>query len=497
MFTIQQKRATTKIEKIKGTVICVITDQYDSEIVANFSEETAKYLRKALKVAKFKNDAGHMMVFHALDGLVADKLIIVATGDKTDNKGLEKAGGKIAAKIYHSEKDAHLFFLTEAVDFDILNRSAFLLGVALRCYHFDHYRTTQKDDETVKLQNIVIYDEQSKDLDAEFQNICAITDGVFMARDLVSEPSNILYPETYAERCLELKKLGLKVTVLDEKKMLKEGMHSLLGVGQGSVRESKAVILEWKNNKNKNAETLALVGKGVTFDSGGLSLKPGKGMWDMIFDMGGSAAVVGTMVTLATRRAHANVVGIIGLVENMPDGNAQRPGDVVETLSGKTVEVLNTDAEGRLVLADIMTYVQKTYKPHAMIDLATLTGAIISALGHEYAGLFSNNKDFADKIEAAAQLSGDKVWPFPMGPAYSDKLKSRVADIANISQSAGAGSITAAEFLKHFVENDLPWAHLDIAGTAWTYEERPTNPKGATGFGVRLLNQFVLDHYEG
>lgn len=495
MFQISQRRANDKIENKKESVLLVVSEDYKTDLKNNLNDVSADHIIKAIEAQKCTGKSGEIKSVPAPIDMKADIVhVLVAEAEDTTEK-LEALAGNIAGKLYRDISEATLYFLNDAYTTE--QKSAFMLGFELRCYHFDHYRTTLEDDALAQFETMSFYDADYKALEAAYEDILCILQGVFTARDLVGEPANILYPESYAERCLELKKLGLKVTVLDEQKMAKEGMYSLLGVGQGSVRESKAVILELKNNKAKDAETLALVGKGVTFDTGGISLKPGRNMWDMIFDMGGSAAVVGTMVALAARGAKANIVGIIGLVENMPDGNAQRPGDVVKTMSGKTVEVLNTDAEGRLVLADIMTYVQKKYKPDAMIDLATLTGAVIGALGHEYAGLFSNNDELSNKIQEAGKISGDKVWPFPMGEAFSKGLKSRVADIANIASSPVAGSITAAEFLKHFVEDDLPWAHIDIAGTAWTSEDKPTNPKGGTGFGVRLLDRLVRTHYEG
>jgi leucyl aminopeptidase len=327
-------------------------------------------------------------------------------------------------------------------------------------------------------------------------DILPIIEGIFTARDLVSEPANILNPETYATRCLELEQLGLEVTVLGEQEMADLGMYCLLGVGQGSVIESKLVVMKWHGQKQHSEFPISLVGKGVCFDTGGISLKPPANMWDMVFDMGGSASVVGTMVTLASRKAHINVVGIIGLVENMPDGNAQRPGDVVKTANGKTVEVLNTDAEGRLVLADSLWYAQNFFKPKVIIDLATLTGAIIMALGHDYAGLFSNDTELQYALEKAAEITGDKVWTMPLDKSMKKRLKSRIADLANIAPSPEAGSSTAACFLQQFIDDGTKWAHLDIAGTAWTKEAKSTCPKGATGWGVRLLNEYVKNFEE-
>jgi leucyl aminopeptidase len=326
--------------------------------------------------------------------------------------------------------------------------------------------------------------------------LAAVADGVTFARDLVSEPANVLYPAEFAARVQALESLGLEIEVLGEAEMEKLGMGSLLGVGQGSRRESQLVVMQWKGAGDPAAQPVAFVGKGVCFDTGGISIKPAAGMEDMKWDMGGAAAVAGTMIALASRKARVNAVGILGLVENMPDGNAQRPGDVVTSMSGQTIEVINTDAEGRLVLADALWYCQDRFKPKFMIDLATLTGAIIIALGHDYAGLFSNNDDLSDKLLGASKASGDLLWRMPLPAAYDKNIESMIADVKNVGDRGG-GSITAALFLKRFV-NDLPWAHLDIASTAWKKPSSiPTIPDGATGFGVRLLDRLVADHYEG
>ncbi|MEP6343079.1 MAG: leucyl aminopeptidase, partial [Maricaulaceae bacterium] len=320
-------------------------------------------------------------------------------------------------------------------------------------------------------------------------------EGVYLARDVVNEPPNVIYPTAYAKRIKQMEKLGVKVEILGEKQMTKLGMNTLLGVGKGSVRESQLVIMRWNGGK-KNDAPVALVGKGVTFDTGGISLKPGSGMWDMKGDMGGSAAVVGTMHALAARKAKANVVGVVGLVENMPDGDAQLPGDIIKSYSGQTVEVQNTDAEGRLVLADALWYTKEEYKPKVMVNLATLTGAIIVALGHEHAGLFSNDDDVAAQLTLAGETSTDKIWRLPLSRAYDRLLDSPNADMKNIG-GREAGSITAAQFLQRFV-GDTPWAHLDIAGTGMKNKRRdPRETTFGTGFGVRLLNRWIADNYEG
>lgn len=329
-----------------------------------------------------------------------------------------------------------------------------------------------------------------------YEPLSALADAIVFSRDLVSEPANILHPEEFAARAKALESLGLEVEVLGEKAMAELGMGSLLGVGQGSVRESQLVVMKWTGAADKNAQPIAFVGKGVCFDTGGISIKPADGMEDMKWDMGGAAAVAGVMHALAGRKAKVNAVGILGLVENMPDGNAQRPGDVVTSMSGQTIEVINTDAEGRLVLADALWYCQQRFKPQFMIDLATLTGAIIISLGHDYAGLFSNNDGLSEKLLAAGQAERETLWRLPLPAAYEKQIESPIADMKNIG-GRPAGSITAGLFLQKFV-NGVPWAHLDIASVAWKKPSTdPTVPDGAAGFGVRLLNRLVADAYEG
>jgi leucyl aminopeptidase len=323
-----------------------------------------------------------------------------------------------------------------------------------------------------------------------------VIDSVFFTRDLVSEPANVLYPVEFARRAKQqLPKLGLKVDVLGEADMKKLGMDVLLGVGQGSRRESQLLVMRWMNGP-KNQPPVALVGKGVCFDTGGISIKPAGGMEDMKWDMAGAGAVTGAMRLLAARKAKANVIGICALVENMPDGNAQRPGDVVKSMSGQTVEVINTDAEGRLILCDAMWYVQDKYKPQAMVELSTLTGAIIVALGHERAGLFSNNTPLSNRLRAAGSEVGEKLWRMPLGPKYDKLIDSDIADMKNVGAGRDGGSVTAAQFLQRFVQEGVAWAHLDIAGMAWSSKGNETTPKGATAFGVRLLDKWVADNYE-
>ena len=367
----------------------------------------------------------------------------------------------------------------------------FLHGLKLKSYEFKKYKS-KKDS---RLISINVYGKKNTVSNKDQIKFKALEEGTFYARDLVSEPGNILHPDEYAKRLKTFKKFGLKVTIFDQKKLKKLGMHALLGVGQGSVRGSYLVSLEWNGAKN-NSKPLAFVGKGVCFDTGGYSLKPARFMEDMTYDMAGSAAVVGLMKNLALRKAKVNAVGVVGLVENMVSGNAQRPGDIVKSYSGKTIEVLNTDAEGRLVLADALTYTEKKYKPKFIIDLATLTGAIIVSLGSEYAGLFSNDDKLSKLISNAGEKVEEKIWRMPLHKNYDKLINSKNADMQNINYVGGAGSTTAAQFLQRFIINKTPWAHLDIAGMAFSKYGGALNSGGATGFGVRLLNQLIEDNYE-
>ena len=366
----------------------------------------------------------------------------------------------------------------------------FLHGIKLKSYIFDKYKS--KNNKKKIILNIIGKNLPSKADQIKFK---AIEDGTFFARDLVSEPGNVLHPDEYAKRLKLLKKIGLKINIYDEKKLKKLGMHTLLGVGQGSIKGSYLVTMEWKGLKS-NSKPLAFVGKGVCFDTGGISLKPAKFMEDMTYDMAGSATVVGLMKNLALRKAKINAVGVVGLVENMPGGNAQRPGDIVKSYSGKTVEILNTDAEGRLVLADALTYTEEKYKPKIIVDLATLTGAIIVSLGSEYAGLFSNDDKLSKQLIDAGEKTEEKVWRMPLNKNYDKLIDSNNADMQNINYVGGAGSTTAAQFLQRFILNKTPWAHLDIAGMAFSKYGGALNSGGATGYGVRLLNKLVEDNYE-
>ncbi|MDP2331893.1 MAG: leucyl aminopeptidase [Reyranella sp.] len=369
------------------------------------------------------------------------------------------------------------------------------LGARLRNYRFGRYKTKDKPEQKPTLEQITVVLAGPAEARRAYALLEPTIDAVFFARDLVSEPPNVLYPVSFAQRAKELTKLGVKVEILGEAEMKKLGMGSLLGVGQGSERESQLLVMRWMNGP-KSQKPVALIGKGVTFDTGGISLKPAGGMEDMKWDMGGAGAVTGAMRLLAGRKAKANVIAICALVENMPDGKAQRPGDVVKSMSGQTIEVINTDAEGRLILCDAMWYAQEKFEPQAMVELSTLTGAIIVALGHERAGLFSNNTPLSNKLRAAGSLIGEKLWRMPLGPSYDKLIDSEIADMKNVSNGRDGGSITAAQFLQRFVKEGVAWAHLDIAGVAWSAKGDNTTPKGATAFGVRLLDRLIADNYE-
>ena len=454
-------------------------------------------LVEAARQSRFTGKSGQI-----LESFVerAGKVVRVVLAGLGDASGLERAeaaqkvGAAVIAKYLMSGESSLAFDLSGA-SFTHEETAALVLGARLRAWRFDTYRTTLSDDKKPGLTEILVIGagEGASDQWAVEEAVAA---GVDFTRELVTEPANIIYPESFVERCrARMEGTGLALRVLDENEMAELGMGSLLGVAQGSARPPRLLVMEWKGG-DASSKPIAFVGKGVTFDTGGISLKPAAGMEDMKWDMGGAGAVAGTMLALALRKAKANVVAVCGLVENMPDGKAQRPGDVVTSMSGQTIEVINTDAEGRLVLCDALTWVQREFAPARIVDLATLTGAIIASLAHEYAGLFSNNDALAADLAAAGDASGDKLWRFPMGPAYDKQLESPIADMKNIGSRFG-GSITAAQFLKRFIENDTPWAHLDIAGTVWSDKPGATWDKGATGFGVRLLDRFVRDTIEG
>ena len=451
--------------------------------------------KKAAKGAGFNGEKGKSFSSFAPEGLDVSRLVACGIGDGKDFDA-EMFGAKVAKALMMGETTITLHLGDMDVSPDAAARAA--VGMRLAAYRFDKYRTKLAANKKPVLKTIKIAcDEPAKARASYTKYHGPVCDGTILARDLVNEPPNVIYPKAYAARIKELEKLGLKVQILGEKRMKTLGMNTLLCVGQGSVRESQLVIMTWNGGK-KGDKPACIVGKGVTFDTGGISLKPGANMWDMKGDMGGSAAVVGAMAGLAARKAKANVVGIVGLVENMPDGNAVLPGDIITSMSGQTVEVQNTDAEGRLVLADCLHYASTKIKPKAMINLATLTGAILVALGTERAGVFSNDDTLAGQIASASETTKEKSWRLPMGPEYDRLLDSPNADMKNIGGRL-AGSITAAQFLQRFVGKGIPWAHIDVAGTAMKPSNRtdPRETTFGTGFGARLLNRWIADNFEG
>lgn len=451
-------------------------------------------LTRAMNAGRFTGGSNSTLVIPGAAGVDAGTIVLTGAGDpgKFDDLALETAAGA----AYQAVKLSGAKSLTidgGSLSADQAARAAF--GARLAAYRFLKYRTTLKPEKTPSIETIKVVTADVKAAQAAWEGLSPVADAVEFSRDLVSEPANVLYPEEFANRVKALEKLGLEVEILGEKELEKLGFRTLLAVGQGSVRESKVAIMKWNGGK-KGDQPIAFVGKGVCFDSGGISIKPADGMEEMKWDMGGAAAVAGLMHALAGRKAKANVVGVLGLVENMPDGAAQRPGDVVMSLSGQSVEVLNTDAEGRLVLADCLWYTQERFKPKFMLDLATLTGAMIVALGLEYAGVFSNSDELANNFLAAAPKVGENAWRMPIPEAYERHIDSPIADVKNTGNGRAGGSITAALFLQRFT-NGVPWAHIDIAPTAWVKDSKnPTVPDGAVGWGVRTLDRMVADSYE-
>lgn len=449
-------------------------------------------LADALKNAdSFKGEKEQVLAITLPAKTGAVRALLLGTGDaKTfDALAAESLGGKLTATLVGS--DAKQITVYAPSDASLAAHMA--AGSMLRAYSFDKYKTKKKDKKETKL-SVEFVTGKHTEAAKTYKLLEAENEGVFLARDLVNEPANILYPDSYAKLAAkELKPLGVTVEILDEKKMKQLGFEAHLAVGQGSDKPPRVVIMRWNGKGPQNKDKpIALVGKGVTFDTGGYSIKPAGGMEEMIMDMGGSAAVVGAMKALALSKAKANVIGIIGLAENMISGNAYRPGDIIGSLSGKTIEVYNTDAEGRLVLCDALTYVQQKYKPAMIIDLATLTGAMMVALGYEYAGVFATSDKLWSKLEAASKVSGEKIWRMPLDEAYKKAMEGSMADLNNVGNMARwGGGCTAAGFLQHFIEDGMEWAHIDIAGTAWNKSAKGTQTKGGAGYGVRLLTRLI------
>ncbi|WP_170424335.1 leucyl aminopeptidase [Ruegeria arenilitoris] len=468
----------------EGRVVVIMTPEAKmGPAVRRANRLTRGAVARLIESDRFeKVKAGDVVSLAWPSGMAAEALDILILDRRPDPAEARKAGAKLAKLA--DNQPVLVMAGNQAKTEDLA------MGLALRSYDFDAHKSKEADQPA----GFTISHQKADEVEAAFAPLYAVADGVRMTRDLTNEPANVLTTTEFADRLDEMKELGLEVEVLEEDKLAELGMRTLLSVGQGSVSPSKVVVMQW-NGGDKDDAPLALVGKGVVFDTGGISLKPAGGMEDMTMDMGGAGVVAGTMRALAKRKAKANVVGLVGLVENMPSGNATRPGDVVKSMKGDTVEIINTDAEGRLVLCDVMWYAQERFQPVGMIDLATLTGAIIIGLGHENAGVFSNNDTFCNAFLKAAGAEDEGAWRMPLGEAYDKQLKSRIADMKNVG-GRPAGSITAAQFLQRFVKEETPWIHLDIAGVASVSSETSYAPKGATGWGVRALSRFVQDNFE-
>ena len=486
-MTIQINYKNNNLKKPTINLVLFANENFDISHLKKFiSNSEFSYINDLLKSSDLTKN---LSVYEVSS---KKQIVLVSVKNNLETSDIENLGAEFYGLI-NSKKKSEYFVNSDSINGKYENFiGCFLHGLKLKSYEFNIYKS-KNEQKTISIN--VIGNKKKATIQNELR-FKAIEEGTFFARDLVSEPPNVLNPKEYTNRLLKLRKLGIKVTVYNESQMKKLGMHSLLGVGRGSINESFLVTLEWHGNTKDKKAPLSFVGKGVCFDTGGISLKPAKFMEEMKYDMAGSAVVAGLIQTLATRKAKVNAVGVVGLVENMPGGNAQRPGDIVKAYNGKTIEVLNTDAEGRLVLADALSFTEAKFKPRFMIDLATLTGAIIMALGEEYAGLFSNNDDLSNRLFKTGEKVKEKVWRLPLHDNYDKLINSSIADIQNINYSGGAGSITAAQFLQRFVTKKTPWAHLDIAGMAFSKKAANLNPGGATGFGVRLLNQLIEEHYE-
>ncbi len=485
-MTIKINLKKTILKKTFANLVLFVDEKFNTKPIKKYvSNSEFSYITDLLK----SNDLSKNLFVFELSS--KKKIVLVSVKKNIKNSDIEKLGAEFYGRINYGKNTEYLMNL----DSITLNHKNFfghfLHGLKLKSYEFKKYKS-KKD---TRLLTMNVLGNKNKPSANDLMKFRALEEGTFYARDLVSEPGNVLHPDEYVKRLGSLKKLGLKINIYDEKKLKKLGMNALLGVGQGSIRGSYLVTIEWNGARNKS-KPLAFVGKGVCFDTGGYSLKPAKFMEDMTYDMAGSAVVVGLMKNLASRKAKINAVGVVGIVENMVSGNAQRPGDIVKSYSGKTIEILNTDAEGRLVLADALTFTEKKFKPKFIVDLATLTGAIIVSLGSEYAGLFSNNEKLSKQLLEAGEKVEEKLWRMPLHKNYDKLINSKNADMQNINYVGGAGSTTAAQFLQRFIINKTPWAHLDIAGMAFSKYGGALNSGGATGYGVRLLNQLIEDHYE-
>jgi leucyl aminopeptidase len=494
--------------KLAQTAVIFVSESLELPFALSALKDLAAVFKRHAAVEEFKGKAQSVMLIAAAPELAVDRLIVVglgkAEGSKSGKGVKTKAeeeskpvdyvtlGGVVAGRLKGGS--VSILGASGSTAFSVKNMAEIALGLRMRHYSFDKYRTKKKPEEETKSLSVALMGADPVAIRREIKTSDAMADGINLARDLVNEPPNVLNPVQFAKQAADLVKLGVKISVLDEKALAKLGMRALLAVGQGSENESKVVIMQWNGAKSAKTQPVAFVGKGVTFDTGGISIKPAGGMEDMKGDMAGAACVTGLMYALAARKARVNAVGVIGLVENMPDGKAQRPGDIVKSMSGQTIEIINTDAEGRLVLADILWHTQAAFKPQFMVNLATLTGAVLVALGQDHAGLFSNNDVLSKQIIGVGKTTGERVWRLPLDPAYDKIIDSKFADVKN-SGGRYAGSITAAQFLQRFV-NECTWAHLDIAGTGMGSPQTEINRSWGSGWGVRLLNQLVADHYE-
>ena len=483
---IQINYKSSDFKKITNNLIVFADEKFDVRPLKKYiSSSELSYIADLLK----NSDLSKNLFVFELNS--KKKIVLISIKKNLKSFDIENLGSELYTRLNYGRNSTYEIN-TDTITGKYNNFLSYLLhGFTLKSYEFNKYKTKKE----IRLITLNIFGNKNKPSAKDQLKFKALEEGIFYARDLVSEPGNILHPDEYAKRLKSLKKHGLKVNIYDDKKLKKLGMNSLLGVGQGSIRGSYLVTMEWNGLKN-NSKPLAFVGKGVCFDTGGYSLKPAKFMEDMTYDMAGSATVVGLMKNLALKKAKINAVGVVGLVENMVSGNAQRPGDIVKSYSGKTIEILNTDAEGRLVLADALTYTEKKFKPKFIVDLATLTGAIIVSLGSEYAGLFSNNDKLSQQLLDAGDKVKEKLWRMPLHENFDKLINSKNADMQNINYVGGAGSTTAAQFLQRFILKKTPWAHLDIAGMAFSKYGGALNSGGATGYGVRLLNQLIEDNYE-
>jgi leucyl aminopeptidase len=487
----------------QGTlVVGVLEERQLGPSARTLDSRTGGMLSRAIASGRFQGKKGQQLMISAPNGLSLDRVLLVGLGkaSEIDALRLEALGGGVVGALNKVGETTAAIMVDEIEGANLrapVMAAEIAFGARLGSYRFDKYRTKQKDEDKPTLSALAVLAPDPVAAKAAYEPLDRVCDGVFLARDLVSEPSNVKNPETIAEDIQALSASGIDVEIFGEQRMAEFGMHALLGVGLGSARETKLAIMHWNGAPDgTDQQPVCFVGKGVTFDTGGISLKPAAGMEEMKYDMAGAAAVIGLMKALAGRKAPINAVGLVGLVENMPDGKAQRPGDVVISMSGQTIEVINTDAEGRLVLSDVLWYAQTTFKPRFMIDLATLTGAIVIALGTYQGGLFSNHDELANRLMQAGNAVDEKLWRLPLGEKYDKDINSDIADMKNVGKGREAGSVTAAQFLQRFV-GDTPWAHLDIAGMAWMKNgDSPTVPKGASGYGIRLLNRLVMDYYE-